>query len=168
MRDRKHLRKFSTWECCVCAPLKLFPSVKHSGQAAMPGGHTGRIISSVCLPLPHTPPSDLIRATQVCLKKECNLSTVVIQQLVLVWSYFPLFPLGFFLSLFPTNGKVRYAWNAKFWSPLTVIQFPVQQNTPETWFQPGAALFSYATGCASTYLPKQVFFFPWFLVFFFL
>lgn len=70
----------------------------------------------------------------------------VIQQFVVVWSYFPQFPLGFSLSLFATNRKICYAWNAKFWLPLTA-QFNNMYQKPGL----SQELFS------STELPKHFF-----------
>lgn len=70
-------QKNSPLESAVCAPFLSFPSsVFHIRQAAAPRGHTGRIISSVCLPLPHTTSSDLNRTPHICLQKECDLLTI--------------------------------------------------------------------------------------------
>ena len=158
MRGWKCLGKFFSWECCVCsllvlpffcAPLRSSSSTQRSYRKDYFLGMLSSSSYSFTGPRP--------RCAGLPKERMWPFDNRIIQQFVLVWSYFPWFPVVFFLSLFVTNGKVCYARNAKFWSPLTAIQFPVQQHTPETWFQPGAVLFVYAIGCASTELPKHVF-----------
>lgn len=100
-------QKYSPLESAVCALFLLFPSsVIHIRQAAAPRGHTGRIISSVCLPLPHTPSSDLNRAPRICLQKECDLLTIESSSNLFKFEAIsPHYPLGFSSASLPSMER---------------------------------------------------------------
>lgn len=89
------------------APFLFFPSsVLHIRQAAVPRGHTGRIISSVCLPLPHTTSSDLNRTPRICLQKECDLLTIESSSNLFYFeAVSPHYLLGFSSASLPPMGR---------------------------------------------------------------
>lgn len=134
--------KLSTWECCACSlPVLSFFCAPHTSSSSSQRSYR----KDYFLSMPSSSSYYFFwpqqNSTHLPTERMWPFDNRVIQQFVLLWSCFPPLPLGFFLSLFATNGKICYAWNAKFWLPHTALSCPVKQQVPETLFQPGAFLF---------------------------
>lgn len=154
----KFLRRFTIWECCVrslpvllfiCAALRSSSSTQRSYRKDYFLGMLSSSSYSFFWP------------QQSCagLPKERMrpLDSRVIQQFVLVWSYFPWFPLVFFLASLPQTGRFAMSGMWSFGHHSLGYNSQFNKMHQKLFFQTGAVLFPYAMDCASTEFPKYVF-----------